>query len=395
MHVLHVVNYGWPYVDGYTVRTAGLVTAQRDELGWSPHVLTSPFMPFAAATDEDFTTSAWGPHNQTTSSGTVAGWERPGVGLAPVSSRTLREDVIAAATRHHADLVHVHHPHQVARPAIAGAHELGLPVVHEVRCFNGDYDLDRAGAYTTARGRWANHLEVRAARSADAAVTIADGLARRLRDADVAPVDIVRNAVDTNRFAPDGPVADRPDVRLHLGYATTFAHIEGLDLLVEAVAVARPRLAAGDLHVTLAGVGPDRDRIMRLAADLDVDDLLSFPGFVPVSRMPAFDRSLDAFVVTRHDAAVARDTTPLKPLEALAVGTPVWSADLPAMRELLGDHPGTRLFPPTAAALADVVVAAVADPPERVTPDLDERSWSHEVHRYAEVYGRLVRGVAA
>lgn len=394
MRVLHVVNYGWPYVDGYTVRTAGLVTAQHDELGWSPHVLTSPFTPFAKATDEDFTTSAWGPHNQTASGGEVAGWERPGVGLAPNSSRTLREDVIAAATRHDADLVHVHHPHQVARPAIAGARELGLPVVHEVRCFNGDYDLDRTNPYHRVRGRWANHLEVVAARRAQSVVTIAEGLRRRLLDADVGEVTVVRNSVDTSRFHADVTPGPRPDVRLHVGYATTFEHIEGLDLLVDALALAAPRLDDGDLHVTLAGAGRDRDRIQGLVRDAGLDHLVSFPGFVPVSQMPGFDRALDVFLVTRHDAVVVRDTTPLKPLEAIAVGTPVWAADVPAMRELLDGHPGTEVYDPTPEALAERLLAAVASVPARLEHGIDDRAWRREVVRYAEVYDELAGRVA-
>ena len=31
--VLHVLNYGWPHIDGYTVRSSGLITAQAQHLG--------------------------------------------------------------------------------------------------------------------------------------------------------------------------------------------------------------------------------------------------------------------------------------------------------------------------------------------------------------------------
>jgi glycosyltransferase involved in cell wall biosynthesis len=395
MRVLHVVNYGWPYVDGYTVRTAGLVTAQRDELGWQPHVLTGPFEPFARARDEDFTTGAWGPDAQRDVTVTPPGWERPAVGVAPRSSVALEHAVTDAIDELAPDVVHTHHPHQVARPAIRAARDRGVPVVHEVRCFNGDYDLDRTNPYARLRGRWTNHLEMVAARAADEVVTIADGLARRLAEGGVRDAVVVRNSVDTGRFHAEVEPGPRPDVRLHVGYATTFEHIEGLDLLVDALALVAPKLADDDLHVTLAGAGRDRDRIQQLVAAARLDHLVSFPGFVPVSRMPGFHRALDVFLVTRHDAVVVRDTTPLKPLEAIAVGTPVWAADVPAMRELLDGRPGTQVYPPTPDALAERLLAAVAAPPPRLEPEIGDRSWQREVHRYREVYDRVAVRVAS
>ena len=114
---------------------------------------------------------------------------------------------------------------------------------------------------------------------------------------------------------------------------------------------------------------------------------MSLPGFLPYTAMPAFLRSLDVFVVPRHDATVAQDTTPLKPLEALASGVPVWSTDLPALRELLAGRDGTQLFAPEPGALADLLATAVDAPPDRPDgTDMRDRAWASEITRYREVY---------
>lgn len=382
--ILHVVNYGWPFVDGYTIRTAGLATAQARDLAVDVRVVTSPFEPFAQATDPRFTTAAWGPHVQVDLPGSPASWERPGIGLAPRTTRRMAaalDDVIATWQP---DVVHAHHPHYVGSAAHRAARRAGLPFVYEVRCFNGDYDLDRRHPWARLRGRRFNQAEAALARLADVVVTISDGLARRLHAVGVAPerVRVVRNSVDTSRFRPAPPPG--PGGPLRIGYATTFEAIENLDLLVEATRLAYERGA--EVTTIVAGTGRDWDRIAALVAQHGLDDVVVLPGFVPYADMPDFYHDLDLFVVPRGDATVARDTTPLKPLEALASGIPVWATDLPAMRELFADRDDVTLLPPEPGTLATMLEGAATDRPRRADGDVGDRGWAREVHRYEGVY---------
>ena len=394
LNVLHVLNYGWPHVDGYTVRSAALTSAQEAVLGWTPTVVTSPYAAFAAGRDPDFTTPTWRPDRQTRAtrhdaSGPVGprAWERPAIGLAPVTAPMYRAELASVMRRTGADLVHAHHPHQSARPALEAARALGLPFVFELRCFNGDYDLDSRMPHHRARGHRINALELALAREADQVVTIAQGLAERLARGGVDPgrLHVVRNAVDTARFAPRPPRA--PDGTAHLGYATTFARMENLDGFLRAVRRvldARPALA-DRLRVTLAGQGPEFARIEALSTALGLDRVISLPGFVPYSTMPDFLAGLDLFVVTRGDHAVAQRTTPLKPLEALAMDRPVLSTDLPAMRELMEGRADVRFMAPTPEGMAEGVLGYL-DEPWSGTGDIGDRAWSSEVLRYRDVY---------
>ena len=396
-HIAHVLNYGWPYIDGYTVRSAALVTAQAETLGLRTTVITSPFDAFAAGRDADFSTSAWNAENQIHATrhgpdGPIGPrrWERPALGVAPLTARAYTDELVSALRRVDADVVHAHHPHQNAAPALAAARRLGLPFVFELRCFNGDYDLDRPSAYARLRGRRTNALEFRVARAADRVVTIADGLAERLVAGGIPEnrIHIVRNAVDTARFTPAPPRT--ADGKIRLGYATTFAGVENLPRLVAALgSLLRRRPDLRDrLRLTLAGAGQDETAIRAEIAGQDLDGIVDLPGFVPYSRMPAFLADLDLFVVPRGPSAVAQRTTPLKPLEALAVGRPVLATDLPAMRELMGGRDDVRFMEPDIDGMARGIETFV-EAPWQATGDIGDRGWDREILHYRDIYDAL------
>ena len=400
MRVLHVVNYGWPAIDGYTVRTSGLIDAQNRHLGYETCVAVGPFAPFTAAADPKFRTGSWGPLQVPV--GQAMTIERPGLGLAPHAHKTMVADLVELAEGFAPDVIHAHHPHVVGSAARDAARQLGLPFVYEIRCFNGDYDLDRRHPwFSRVRGPRLNALEYSLCADADAVVTISDGLARRLAENGVPGAHVIRNSVDVARFTPADTPASRsdatesvPDTRprtFRVGYATSFEPIEALDGLVDALQQARQRMPADvRFEAVLAGTGRDLPAIRARQAELGAHDWLSLPGFVPYHQMPDLLREMDLFVVPRRDAVVAQDTTPLKPLEALACGIPVLSTDLPALTELLGGNPAVRFCAPTTAGLADGLLRAVTDPLPPSDPATLERSWRQEIPRYRAVYGALV-----
>jgi len=91
--------------------------------------------------------------------------------------------------------------------------------------------------------------------------------------------------------------------------------------------------------------------------------------------------------------------TPLKPLEAMAQERIVVASSVGGHRELIRDRETGYLFPPDEPGrLAEGVLAALADRPSwpriraRAVEFIDtERSWTHSVARYADVYARVLR----
>ena len=397
--VLHVLNYGWPHIDGYTVRSSGLITAQKKYLGLDVVVAVSPFTPFAQTRDESFATPAWHRDSQIAARRYGApqhrGFERPGIGFSPRTNAEFRAELRSIVRRLEPDLLHVHHPHFVGSTAVSIAREFSLPCVYELRCFNGDYDLGEDHPYLRLRGRHYNRLELAVCRRADAVVTISKGLGERIvaGGVDRRRMFVVRNSVDTDLFSSPARVESRSGT-LQIGYACTFSPMEGLDTLVEAVAALAPTLRA-KLKLTLAGSGADYSRIKALVQKRNLEQTIALPGFVDFGEMPAFYRSLDLFVVPRRPSPVAMATTPLKPLEARASGLPMLVSDLPALRELLGQEAtDVQYVKPDRNGLA-AGLAQFIDAPWPGSASFDEsRSWKQEVERYREVYASASKHAA-
>ena len=93
--------------------------------------------------------------------------------------------------------------------------------------------------------------------------------------------------------------------------------------------------------------------VLRCAADLGVRDRVIYVGSVEVDDMPPLYRNATALV---FPSAVGPDNLP--PLEAMSLGCPVITADVPGTREQCGD--AALFFPPMderqlADRIADVV----------------------------------------
>lgn len=94
------------------------------------------------------------------------------------------------------------------------------------------------------------------------------------------------------------------------------------------------------VRVLIVGDGTERDTLLELVGELGLRDAI-LPGRVgPDEALQAQD-AIDIFACPREDLRVCRLVTPLKPVEAMALGKPVVLSDLPALSELVGSD-GSR-----------------------------------------------------
>jgi len=98
---------------------------------------------------------------------------------------------------------------------------------------------------------------------------------------------------------------------------------------IDAAIALLPLLA--EVHLALAGQGPDRARLGRLACDLGVSARVHFLGELAPARIGVFLATLDCFVFPS-----GAETFGLAPVEAAQVGLPVVANDLEVLREVLG-----------------------------------------------------------
>lgn len=167
-------------------------------------------------------------------------------------------------------------------------------------------------------------------------------------------IAVVYPGVDAVRFTPD-PSVPRWDPPRFV-YVGRLKRYKGVDLLIEALAVARRERP--DLSVDIAGSGDDRPRLEALAAARGVADAVRFLGFVDEPTKLALLRRAVANVFPSP-----KEGWGITVMEAAACGTPSIASDSPGLRDSVRDGRTGLLVPHgDPATLARTMLALAADP---------------------------------
>jgi PEP-CTERM/exosortase A-associated glycosyltransferase len=303
------------------------------------------------------------------------------------------------------DILHAHSPVLNALPTLAVGKAAGIPVVYEVRAFWEDAAVDHGTAREWGpRYRLTRALETRALRRADAVTTICEGLRNDMltRGIPAEKITVIPNAVDTSRFrfaaAADSGVIEEYGLTPGntLGFAGSFYAYEGLDLLLRALpevlrAIPRTRLL-------LLGGGPEESALRTLATQLGIGNAVHFVGRVPHADVSRYCSAMDVMVFPRLSRRLTELVTPLKPLEAMAMGKRVAASDVGGHRELIRDGYNGHLFPAgSVPALAACLVGLLGSPAAADAAIVNgrefvehERTWQASVGRYRAVYAHAL-----
>lgn len=390
MRVLHVLHRSVPALSGYEIRTAYITRFQRDN-GIEPFGVTSAQHPFDDVMEE-------------TVQGTTFMRTRPLTGPLYPGVRELRlmralqKRVRAAIKRWKPDIVHAHSPVLVGLPAIIEAKRAGLPFVYEIRDLWENASVDRGKfAHDSAPYKVARRIETEVFRRANAVVAICQALRDELapRVGPNTALHIVGNGVDTDRFVPVEP---DDEVRARwglqgkrvLGYLGTFQPYEGLATLIDAI----PAIVANVPTAHVVITGGDSPELEERAARLGVSQHLTLTGRVPHDQVQGIYSIAEMMAYPRNLTRTTALTTPLKPLEAMAMARPVLVSDVGAMLELVvPGETGLVFRSGDADHLAEQAVAVLGDPDRarqlgaaaRAWVER-ERQWPHLVAKYTEIY---------
>lgn len=177
-----------------------------------------------------------------------------------------------------------------------------------------------------------------------------------------------------------------------IGYVGTFQPYEGLETLIDAMPRIRQRQPAA--HLLITGSGGEEQRLRARTTELGLDPYITFTGRLPHHEVKEAYALADLMVYPRLMTRTTAITTPLKPLEAMAMGKPVIVSDVPAMHELVRPGVTGLLFRAgDRADLADKCAQVLSEPERcdelgRCARDwvLAERQWPHLVARYGAIY---------
>jgi len=178
------------------------------------------------------------------------------------------------------------------------------------------------GLYSQNAPEWLFDLYLRTAgrwtfEKADVIFCYTDEDRERVREFGVtAPIEVVANGVDTDRFTPMGPVSDRID---HDGPVVLFVGrlVEG-KRPQDAVRAVSQLPTEMDAKLYVVGDGPMRSELEAMATEV-----VEFLGQVPYDEMPNVYLAGDALVLPSRAEGLPRTV-----LEAFASGLPVVSSHL-------------------------------------------------------------------
>lgn len=199
---------------------------------------------------------------------------------------------------------------------------------------------------------------VAAGRAAAGMLAVSEALKRDMAALGL-PADRIRvhhTGIDLEAFRP----VDRAAARAALGVAGPLivaagALIErkGHDLILAALG----RLPEATLII--AGDGPERGRLERIARDRGVAGRVRFLGNRPHDELPGLLGAADVMVLPSRSEGLANVW-----VEALACGTPVVTSDVGGAREAIDRPEAGRLVARDPEAIAAAVRALLADPPD-------------------------------
>jgi len=166
-----------------------------------------------------------------------------------------------------------------------------------------------------------------------------------------------------------------------IGFLGLLAKWQGVDILCDVVAELNRRGCKAKLKVI--GDGPLRRFLVNRCRSLGVE--VEITGFIPHHKALCMARKeFDVLVLPRIQTETTSSIVPIKVIEALALGIPVITTDLPAYKKLEGR--GLYTSKRTPKHFADTILKVLANPSKVVSSLLLQRySYEFNVKRFLRI----------
>lgn len=396
--------------NGYSTRTRG-VAAGLGEAGVDVAVVARAGYPWDSAVDG----KAPKAHRNVVALDDVEYTHLPGprLGSTPIDHYILAcaDAFVREARLRRPSLIQSASNHVTGLAALIAARRVGVPFVYEVR---GLWEVTEASGKQdweqTERYQQQADFETLVAIEADAVLAITEETRQELirRGVPADKISLAPNAVDPSVFVPlpkDETYAAKHRVRTDIpviGFAGSMVGYEGLDLLVDAVALLRDE--GVDTQLVLAGSGAAEPGLKQQAEALGLGEAVRFVGRVPADEMQRMISLFDVMPCPRRSLPVTEMVSPLKPLEAFSCAKAVVLSDVSPHRTLAGADGERAVIVPAddARALADDLGALLADADARADLgrrarlwSLDERSWVRVAEAFRTAHARAAAAVTA
>ena len=165
--------------------------------------------------------------------------------------------------------------------------------------------------------------------------TVTEGLKDEIEKRTDTEVVVVRNGIDTGLFwrKPTSRLGDKFKILFH----GTLGVAQNIDYIIRyARFLAEEEIH--DIEIVVVGDGPKRERLEESIQEYGLEGVLSYDGFVRLSKIPNYIRGADLGFSPRQRGTVNETSFPVKVYECLGCGVPVIVSPHGEAGEFLKEH---------------------------------------------------------
>ena len=390
-----MLDVSFPIISGYSSRSKYVISNQI-QMGLNPIVLTSPHQ----ATGKEIEYHDGLKYHRSSLPHSNLLTSIPGFNEI-LFVNAMYKRILQVAQTEQVVIIHAHSPSLLGLAAIKAAKRMDVKVVYEIRAFWEDAAVaSRKHSQKSPRYRLSRKLETYVCSHVHRVVTISKAMKNELISRGISEdkIFVVPNGVDQRAFEPRLKNVDLLrriglEGKTVFGYIGTFYCFEGIDDLVDAFASFHNE--EKNVALVLVGGGETENRIKHQLDKLNIDDIV-FVGKVPHEKVVEYYSLMDIMVYPRKSMRITELTTPLKPLEAMALGKPVVCSSVGGLIELVGADNGLFFPPGNRKILVECLKKLLHDIAlrEKIARNgkkraLLEKRWDIIVKSYTDIYNSI------
>lgn len=205
------------------------------------------------------------------------------------------------------------------------------------------------------------------------------------------PIYVTPFGVDLNKFTPG---KDRSPHKTIVGTVKTLKPKYGISYLIEAFAEVLDQTDRKDLYLHIAGDGPQREALERLAEQLGIRDRVSFLGFLDENEVI---RTFQSFDIAVFPSTLDSESFGVAAVEAQACEIPVIVSDVGGLPEATDPNRSSLVVPKeNVDALADAIKMLLENKEQRSRMGKQGRKYVEENYNIDdnfEYVDQIYRGI--
>lgn len=399
--VIHILAKSYPSTNGYTVRSHEIISAQNKIQGLKSIGITSPYYGdiYGDKTEEIIDGVRYIRTINASNSSEIGPVEsdivakRNPFSLGGIKSffgypirlfymykkekkllKLFQERIEKLARTMKPDIIHSHTPYKVGLPSMNVAKSLGIPFVYEVRGIWEESAVAR-GTYKKWGLRYLRFrsMETKVMRGADQIFCLTEEIKANiiLRGIPEGKIMVMPNAASSDLLEPLKGELDEDLNRgllevknfksnsKMIGYVGSIEAYEGLELIIKSLE--KLETEGVSIKFLLISNNKGHNSFSSCLSESKIRENILIIGPVKRFHLRNYYDLIDAIVIPRiAESEMAKMVTPLKQMEALALGIPLLITEIPAISRIIGEGTATTFLSGSIDDLSEKIVEIIS-----------------------------------